>query len=466
MADELKLSKYNHFFKLENGNWLAFNALRCGLAELDQPSYDKIAMFSEGKETPHTPDNDDLRKDFMKGGFLIGSDIEEIDLIKFRHYTARFDGRRLALTIIPTLECNFACDYCYEDARLHSLPPHCGSIMTDEVHDNIIGLCEREISEGSAFSVTWYGGEPLLAPQIVEEMSNHFMKICEAKQSKYFAGMVTNGYLLDQANLELILKARIAFLQITVDGPKEVHNIRRPLKNGGGTYDRIVANLANIPDNAPIMLSIRINIDKRNQESTSLLLEDLKKRGFHEKPNFHLCLGQVIHLSKSCPGIAAQCMMTEEFSTFSANTYKIAMDMGFRITHYPMIMMSNCGAIRRGSVVIEPNGNIQNCWNTVGESELRTGILTPEGIEYNHNYAKWLSWTPFESDCRECNILPICMGGCPYKRLYQKNGAYVCNDFCANWKYNLMSMLKIVKEAKERGLWPQVEKRPLVGDII
>jgi len=39
------------------------------------------------------------------------------------------------------------------------------------------------------------------------------------------------------------------------------------------------------------------------------------------------------------------------------------------------------------------------------------------------------------SPCDKCNVLPLCMGGCPYKRI-------INNEKCSNYKYILEKCLK------------------------
>jgi hypothetical protein len=39
MSEKLKASRYNHFVEQEDGKYLAFNALSCGLGELDAEKY-------------------------------------------------------------------------------------------------------------------------------------------------------------------------------------------------------------------------------------------------------------------------------------------------------------------------------------------------------------------------------------------------------------------------------------------
>jgi len=47
--------------------------------------------------------------------------------------------------------------------------------------------------------------------------------------------MITNGYLLNEKNIDFIINNEIKFLQITIDGNEEIHNKRRYLKNGNPT---------------------------------------------------------------------------------------------------------------------------------------------------------------------------------------------------------------------------------------
>jgi len=50
-------------------------------------------------------------------------------------------------------------------------------------------------------------------------------------------------------------------------------------------------------------------------------------------------------------------------------------------------------------------------------------------------------------ECRECQILPICMGGCPYIAL--KEGMKDKGE-CIDWKYNLKEMLSLYYLKKKR----------------
>ena len=146
-------------------------------------------------------------------------------------------------------------------------------------------------------------------------------------------------------------------------------------------------------------------------------------------------------------------MVTQEFSEFVVDVYHKAMDIGLKINDYPKRMLGSCGAVGKGMIVVEPNGTIQNCWETVGHDEKKTGTLTDEGIKYTDAYIKWQGWTVFEKkNCINCNILPICMGGCPYKTIEKDNDSNRENYACVSWKYNLSSMLLMIKDAQDKQL--------------
>lgn len=443
-----KASHYNHFVPSEGGKRLAFNAMSCGLAEMDEESYQVYEALAGGDgDGVDRQKHAELIENLKKGGFLIDPDLDELAAIRAAHYRARFGNRGFGLTIIPTLRCNFACDYCYENSKIHSTPDDRGGLMSDEVCDNIVKLCEQRIEPKGTFGVTWYGGEPLLAPQIIEKLTKEFIRICDEKEASYHAGIITNGYLLDEKNLELLKRCRVTFAQVTIDGPREVHDKRRCLKSGGGTYDRIMKNLLRIPEDSGLRIAIRINVDKRNEGRLAELLEDFRGRGLHRRENVSMSFGQVFQVDGACQDISTTCMATREFSGFLVRTYKTALDMGFKHTSYPSRMLGNCGAISTSSALVEPNGDVQNCWETVGHGDKRTGVLGPDGIEQEGNYVKWVGWSPFNEQCLACDIMPLCMGGCPYRSVYPTDLGK-----CLSWRYNLVQVLPLMELARERGL--------------
>lgn len=86
-------------------------------------------------------------------------------------------------------------------------------------------ICNR-INYGKKFN--WYhSGEPLLAMDIIESMSVRIMEICKKAKRKYISDITTNGYLLSLDVFRKLLDLNVIEYQITIDGPKEIHDAKK-----------------------------------------------------------------------------------------------------------------------------------------------------------------------------------------------------------------------------------------------
>ncbi len=101
----------------------------------------------------------------------------------------------------------------------------------------------------------------------------------------------------------------------------------------------------------------------------------------------------------------------------------------------PRANPGNCGAVAFNSYVVDPRGDLYKCWNNIGREELKVGTLK-EGPRFERNLVRWLAFDPFlDEECRECEMLPICMGGCPYVRVTEGKKR------CLPMKYNVRDVL-------------------------
>ncbi len=449
MPPEFKQSRFNHFIDLGDGKRLAFNASVSGLAEMDDETYRKMIALCEGRTPKAAGVSEELLHDLKRGKYIIDSDIDELDIIRAAHYSTRFGTRDLLLTIIPTYACNFACDYCYEPSEMHG--DTSGATMSEETGDALVSFCRNNLQEKTNLRIFWYGGEPLMAKSTITELTGRFVEICKEKSANYHGAIVTNGYLLTPDTIDFLKKQHVTFIQVTIDGPREIHDRRRPNKSKKGTYDVITSNIDDIADDEPVHVSIRINIDKRNAGHIGELFGDLKRRGWHERKNMEFYFGHTTDYSQRW-GSGLRCMMSEEFSEFIVDAYNMVLDHGFRISLFPNAKPLFCGAIGNSSMVIEPNGNIQACWAAVGNPALKIGTLGTDGVTNTKERIKWLGWDPFREECKKCTILPLCVGGCPYRSIYADSLAGIHEKNCTWWKYNLEPMLRIAFAAHKRGL--------------
>jgi uncharacterized protein len=76
--------------------------------------------------------------------------------------------------------------------------------------------------------------------------------------------MTTNGYFLDRQRFLSCLENRIRSFQISLDGDEPTHNSSRKLASGGGTFDRIWANVMatkELSDDFHILLRLHYTLE-------------------------------------------------------------------------------------------------------------------------------------------------------------------------------------------------------------
>ena len=241
-------SKYNFIYKRGKDENVIYNTFSKALVVL---SDDEKERFDSNELT-----SDEIINELLENRILIENTFSETDFLKYFHYKTKFAGDTLFLTIAPTMDCNFACPYCYENRRKGK--------MSKEVQDALIKYVEETVTSGvTNIDISWYGGEPLLCVDIVESLSKRLTKVANDNKCNLKMHMVTNGYLLNSEIVELLDEIGITKLQITIDGLKEHHDKSRPLRDGRGTYDKIIENLS-LFEESPIAVVIRMNVDNNN----------------------------------------------------------------------------------------------------------------------------------------------------------------------------------------------------------
>jgi len=82
---------------------------------------------------------------------------------------------------------------------------------------------------------------------------------------------------------------------------------------------------------------------------------------------------------------------------------------------YPILSGNSCGADSDLAFVIDADGNLYKCWSDIGNDSVRFGNIKTG--EWNvQNEIIYIKDKPMDRDiCRECRLLPICLGGCPYE---------------------------------------------------
>ena len=332
-------------------------------------------------------------------------------LAEINHLTTAFRA-----SMILTLDCNFACRYCYEGSMKSK------TAMTEATAEQCISFFkDRFNTRGkSTLILDLYGGEPLLVLNRIRQLAAALKPYVEEKDGRFEMHMVTNGSLLNPNTLRELVGLGLATIKVTLDGPPENHNQFRPFKNGQPSFERIVTNLKECLGIVPIILNG--NYTRENYPSYPALLDLLFDQGFTTSDFQHVSFQPVMQTSDkfTLPGFSCgyKSMKEEWLPPAAVFTRDAIISHGFPVaTLSPDVCMVDV----EDGCVVHYNGTIYKCTTMAGHAGYEAGDVWQGIRDFSEKYLAG-DLRKLEEQCRECVYLPLCFGGCRYMR-YQETGS-------------------------------------------
>ncbi len=423
----LKLSIYNDFIDIEERHYL-INYLSGSIIELDNLHYEKLMKMQEDMDGEQDL-LDEGEIDFLYSrGFLVENNFDEKEYLKYI-WKYGFNPNALTLQIEPTLKCNFACVYCFEDGFPQIT-------MSKEHQERLLRFVEKYMQreELSSLNVIWFGGEPLLVPHIVEELTQGFRQIFDKLglnfETKYKANIVTNGSLLTEKIRNKLQEWRVTNIQITIDGSEKVHNLRRPFRGGKPSFDIVWKNFIDLLKfihfqdlNIKVVLRINFSLDVKDEVTEVLDLIPFELRRHVEVTYKH-------YFPKSTEWAKPQPKMIplEPVSVIESKLDYIAYQKGYKSVRLELDPKPfYCPSTTAHYFEVSPDLKIYKCNVAAGERPPIGEIDKDGNLIFNFpELLNWVNIDPFsDPECLNCKLLPICMGGCGFARLSGKKGCIV-----------------------------------------
>ncbi len=408
MDKDVKRSRWNFEYLRAPGEHIIYNTYSKAVVSLDDGEYKQFETLEfTGAE---------LSEALKEEGFLVDSSFDEVAFMRYCHYRTKYGNDTLHLIIAPTLDCNFGCPYCYENRR--------SGVMDEATQDAIVEYIREAANKGTKqFEVTWYGGEPLLYMDVVKSLGNRINDFIREEGLVVNMYMVSNGYLLDEKTVGELEELGVMRIQITIDGLAVHHDKRRHLRGGQPTFDRIMKNLK-LFDDSPIRVDIRMNVDNENAGDYMELNEMIRAL---DNPNVVLYPSPVEDINKDTVNTLSEFMTKSEFEDFASRMRK--KDDSLFETAVMDDRYCFCNAETESCYVVDELGNFYKCWDQGGRLEYSCfNINKKDEINYK-NICSFLSWEPFEDPkCGKCVFLPLCFGGCKFKRMTRDNDDCGFND--------------------------------------
>jgi uncharacterized protein len=407
-------SKYNLRTTAEDGSYILWNSFTGAMCVFKPQQRQGVqALLKQG----YTGEPKGVVKYLSDNGFMVPKGTNEYRKVQLAFGQQHYRQDILELILLSSEDCNFRCNYCYEDFKRGTMLP--------SVREGIKNMVERRAPHLRQLTVGWFGGEPLYGFQAMEDLGPFFIEIAENHSLTYLSHITTNGYLLTPDVAEKLLSWRVLNYQITMDGMREQHDKKRPARDGSGTFDVIISNLIELKKRPErFRVRIRVNYDRENHPYLEELLLLLEKE-FADDHRFSVGFHGVGRWGGPNDKDLEVCGVNEA-KVVKERLRKSAKEKGFRpagtIRDLNSLGKNVCYAARPYNFVVGADGKLMKCTIALDKEDHNiVGQLMPNGdmVLNADNYALWVE-PAFQSDtnCQKCAILPTCQGiSCPLIRI-------------------------------------------------
>lgn len=317
---------------------------------------------------------------------------------------------------VPWYGCNFRCDYCFQED--YGVRP---SELSDAVLDAFFEHVAREFA-GRRKYITLFGGEPLLPGDAPRERIAAILR--RAASADIDVAVVTNGHsLLDY--LGTLSIARIREIQVTLDGPPDIHDARRHLAGGAPTFERIAAGIDAALE-AGHVVNLRSVVDRTNVGRLPELARIARERGWTGNPRFKTQLGRnyelhTCHAAQGSERLHSRVELAEdlhaliaahpEFLEYHRPAFSVSRFL-WEHGELPKPLFDACTGTKT-EWAFDFRGRIFACTATVGKPGEELGTFWPE-IRLEREVVK--DWQERDvvsmAECRTCSNALACGGGC------------------------------------------------------
>ena len=373
----------------------------------------------------------------VENGFLVESRDGETQSLDQYFHTLREDTEQLRVTVLTTLQCNFACDYCFQGD--HGDYNKFAEKMSLETASKVIDWIEERMDalRPEKFVLTLFGGEPLLNLPVAYYLAERCCDLCAERGIQPGVSLITNGLLLTPEVVDRLVACGLYGIKITLDGDRETHNRMRPLRGRQGTFDKIIDNVRRVAHKVPI--TIGGNFDESSADSYPALLDYLREQEFADKI-VKINFKPIIKAPETTPKgvipltlvggadkpLNGTCMTSAgagstKGSSVCDSCHFVDEKMAFlrsetRKRGFPTpdgVHMGPCEIHRRHAHTIGPDGSLYACPGFTGSKTDSTGHIDGRQEAWRQAAAeRFERLSPKKEECGDCSFIPVCGGGC------------------------------------------------------
>ncbi len=346
-----------------------------------------------------------------KMGMIVKNEKEDHQNLKFFLNQLKHESKTdsFAVTILTTYACNLKCTYCFEETSRANVK------MDAKTADHVMTWLKKQIKKFNykQLYLIFYGGEPLLNKFILEQIASEMQIWCKKQGIRFKFMLQTNGYLMTPECIAHYLTLGLDQVRISVDGVGQDHDRNRPLRNGRGSFDKIIQNITNCSD--MVKIGISTSYTKGNIAPIERLLnyfeeiEILHKLGRFIFSPLHATLGpvgqaeQIQNTACNCNFENKQLLKDNKKIQNLMESRGLPTKNGMSITACPLTS-------EQGGVTIDQKGHIYKCNSMLGHPEFAVGNIQDE--HFNKKHHEFINLDVWKQCPQDCTYLPMCSGGC------------------------------------------------------
>ncbi len=374
--------------------------------------------------------------------------------------------------------CNLDCTYCFFLSK-EALYPNAESRMSEATLEAYISQLLKS-HRTPTVTVAWQGGEPTLMGLDFFRRSVEFVEKYRRPGQRVEYTFQTNGVLLDDAWCAFLKEHRF-LVGLSVDGPKEIHDVYRVNKGGEGTFDQVMKGwtcLRRHEVDFNILCTVNAANGDHGRQVYCFFRDELGAEWIQFIPIIERATPETLPIANlgwsDQPGrkrllytqtgalVTERSIGGEQYGRFLIDVLEewIRHDVGrvyvqlFDVTlealfgQYKLcIHAPTCGL----GPALEYNGDLYSCDHYV-EPEYRLGnihetpmlelVASPAQQKFGRDKRDSLT-----RQCRECEVLALCHGGCPKDRFATStDGEPGHNYLCAGLKRFFTHYLPAMEE--------------------
>lgn len=338
----------------------------------------------------------------IQQGILVREGVDETVVFKEWKLRHVHDFSTMRSKVLVTRRCNNLCTYCILDPEATDMSAVIARKMDDFYLQQIESHHPRQVKDD------YLGGEPLLNLDVIIESASRRFYFCKGKRIDYAFTMTTNGTLITPAVIAGLKAVGLTAVRVSLAGPAEIHDRLRPSAGGAKTYEKILGNIEKISGSFSVRIECQYDAGARDFRRIPEMLDDMNRRHIRVEDIFFTPILKKRSDNRFCAG-----MGDVEIFLFLKHA---ALQRGFPVNQNAP--SNACMTDFRSLYVFDTDGSLIPCPSLQSGEMVYGNVLS--GIDFVAE-SQLLNRKLPDQCLNQCELLPVCMGGCRLQALTRHN---------------------------------------------